>query len=571
MSERPHRPRWLEWLVAVQGVTDPAEARLAGIFNVALLSTLLLVGGSFAVLVAMSGPVTLSPSLILVVFLMGVALAALVGLLWFNKRGYYRRIAGWYIGVFYTLILISNIMYDGFQASTWVFLVWILTLAAFFLPTRTVGWMLFGGLALWVLLFMGETAGFYHPWLTSKPEESSITIRAFTLLVTAATVPMVMIGVQHLREIMARWQTTVRELEVYRRTLEQQVAARTEEARQHASDFQAVAELGQIIISSRELKPMLQQAVQFIADRLGFYQVGVFLLDETRQWVVLEAASSQGGQEMLAHHLQLRVGQQGIIGHVAESRRAYITADVTSDPYYLTLVELPHTRSEAALPLIYQGELVGVLDVQSRKPAAFTEAAIRVLQVLADNLAVAIQNVSHAEEIERTLDRLTRYQEEEVVRLWQKTLRRHVGRLGYFYDRAQVSLLPADTPLLAAVPAGVDRPVTLTMPEGAQRLVVPLRVRERTVGRFVFEAERPWTPEELGVVEAVVAQLGLALENAQLLEESRQRAVFERTASEVTANIRREVEIEAVLERALAELGKALGAERAIARLSITE
>jgi GAF domain-containing protein len=274
---------------------------------------------------------------------------------------------------------------------------------------------------------------------------------------------------------------------------------------------------------------------------------------------------------MLEHHLQLRVGQQGIIGHVAESRRAYITADVTSDPYYLTLVELPHTRSEATLPLIYQGELVGVLDVQSRKPAAFTEEAIRVLQVLADNLAVAIQNVSHAEEIERTLDRLTRYQEEEVLRLWQKTLRRHVGRLGYFYDRAQVSLLPADTPLLAAVPAGVDRPVTLTTPEGAQRLVVPLRVRERTVGRFVFEAERPWTPEELGVVEAVVAQLGLALENAQLLEESRQRAVFERTASEVTANIRREVEIEAVLERALAELGKALGAERAIARLSITE
>lgn len=571
MSERPHRPRWLEWLVAVQGVTDPAEARLAGIFNVALFSTLLLIGGSFAVLVAMSGPVTLSPSLILVGLLMSVALVALGGLLWFNKRGYYRRIAGWYVGVFYALILISNITYDGSQASTWVFLAWILTLAAFFLPTRTVGWMLFGGLALWVLLFMGETAGLYQPWLTSQPEERSITIRAFTLLTIAATVPMVMIGVQHLREIMVRWQTTVRELEVYRRTLEQQVAARTEEARQHANDFQAVAELGQIVISSRELKPMLQQAVQFIADRLGFYQVGIFLLDETRQWVVLEAASSQGGQEMLEHHLQLRVGQQGIIGHVAESRRAYITADVTSDPYYLTLVELPHTRSEATLPLIYQGELVGVLDVQSRKPAAFTEEAIRVLQVLADNLAVAIQNVSHAEEIERTLDRLTRYQEEEVLRLWQKTLRRHVGRLGYFYDRAQVSLLPADTPLLAAVPAGVDRPVTLTTSEGAQRLVVPLRVRERTVGRFVFEAERPWTPEELGVVEAVVAQLGLALENAQLLEESRQRAVFERTASEVTANIRREVEIEAVLERALAELGKALGAERAIARLSITE
>lgn len=571
MSERPHRPRWLEWLVTVRNMTDPAEARLAGIFNVALFSTLLLIGGGFAVLVAMSRPVTFTPSLILAGGLASVALAVVVGLLWFSKRGYYRRVAGWYVAVFYTLILISNITYDGSKAPTWVFLVWILTLAAFFLPTRTVGWMLFGGLVLWGLLFTAETAGLYQPWLISQPEESSISTRVFTWLVIAATVPMVMIGVQYLRETMASWQTTVRELEVYRLTLEQQVAARTEEAHQHANDFQAVAELGQIIISSRELNPMLQRAVQFIADRLGFYQVGVFLLDETRQWVVLEAASSQGGQEMLEHHLQLRVGQQGIIGHVAERRRAYITADVANDPYYLTLVELPHTRSEAALPLIYQGELVGVLDVQSRKPAAFTEETVRVLEVLADNLAVAIQNVSHAEEIEKTLERLTRYQEEEVLRLWQKTLRRHVGRLGYFYDRAQVSLLSADTPLLAAVPAEVDQPVTLTTPEGTQRLVVPLRVRERTVGRFVFEAERPWTPDELGVVEAVVAQLGLALENAQLLEESRQRAVFERTTSEVTANIRKEVEIEAVLERALAELGKALGAERAIARLSITE
>ncbi len=141
-----------------------------------------------------------------------------------------------------------------------------------------------------------------------------------------------------------------------------------------------------------EVEPLLEQAVNLITDTFGFYHAGIFLVDETGEWGVLKAASSAGGRRMLARGHRLRRGAGSIVGWVMEHRRPRIAEDVDEDAMHLANPDLPATRSEMAVPLIVAGELIGVLDVQSTEEDAFDQDDIRVLQELAEQLAISIMN-----------------------------------------------------------------------------------------------------------------------------------------------------------------------------------
>ncbi|MEA3396121.1 MAG: GAF domain-containing protein, partial [Chloroflexota bacterium] len=98
--------------------------------------------------------------------------------------------------------------------------------------------------------------------------------------------------------------------------------------------------------------------------------------------------------------------------------------------------------------------------------------------------------------------------------------------------------------------------------EGQYLLLAPLRVQQRTLGALSFRAARPWTEEEQRLVASVVTQLGLALENARLLEDTRLSAQQEKARSEIVGRVRSSMQVDTVLRSATEELGRALGVER---------
>ena len=71
----------------------------------------------------------------------------------------------------------------------------------------------------------------------------------------------------------------------------------------------------------------------------------------------------------------------------------YVANQVESDPYYLPNPLLPHARSELGIPLKIGDEVIGALDVIHNQPFAFSEDDISVLHILADQIAIAVQNV----------------------------------------------------------------------------------------------------------------------------------------------------------------------------------
>ena len=140
------------------------------------------------------------------------------------------------------------------------------------------------------------------------------------------------------------------------------------------------------------LGELLPHVVQLVREMFGYHTVGVFLVDDDSEEAVLQALDSSDDM-VPVRGTQLRVGEQGIVGHVAGTGLPWIAADVSKDQFYTTLsIPSPETRSELAMP-IKQGDIVvGVLDVHSAQLDAFDDTDMLIAQTIANQLAVAIEN-----------------------------------------------------------------------------------------------------------------------------------------------------------------------------------
>jgi len=181
-----------------------------------------------------------------------------------------------------------------------------------------------------------------------------------------------------------------------------------QETKRRAVQLQTSSDVGRVATSILDQETMLSQAVELIRDRFGFYHVQIFLIDEAKQFAVLYKSTGKVGQRLLALGHKLAIGSQSVIGQVTHQRRSIVVRDTDSaDANPLRRNEfLPETRAELAIPLQVGDNLIGALDVQSTSPQAFTTEDIAVLETLAAQLAVAIQNARAFREQQETAERL---------------------------------------------------------------------------------------------------------------------------------------------------------------------
>lgn len=168
---------------------------------------------------------------------------------------------------------------------------------------------------------------------------------------------------------------------------------RDEESLRRRNEYlSATAEIGQLVTSTLDMATLLSRTVNLVRDRFGFYHAGIFVTEETGFRAVLQAATGEAGAEMLRQKHSLQVGSKSIVGEVTESGRAVVVNDTASSAQHKFNPLLPETRAEAALPLRVGTRVIGALDIQSTSPNAFSEDDISVLQTLADQVAIAIDN-----------------------------------------------------------------------------------------------------------------------------------------------------------------------------------
>ena len=305
--------------------------------------------------------------------------------------------------------------------------------------------------------------------------------------------------------------------------LERQVEERTVALVKRGRQLEGVALISREATQVREASLLLEQTVEAITEQLGYYHAGIFLLDDERTWAILRAASSPGGRRMLARGHRLRVGQQGIVGDVALRGRPRIALDVGKDAVWFNTPELPETHSEIALPLVDRNQqVVGVLDVQSRERSAFGEEDVEVLQLLADQISVALQNARLLAQTRSALSELETLQREQRRRGWARVVNR-MRPQAYEYDRVDVHPvlpMPAPNDLVYGTSAH-----ELIVDGGRPYLMEPMRYRDETLAVLALsDPNRVWTEEEMELVKNVSDQVAIALENARLFEETQRTA-----------------------------------------------
>ncbi|NDJ55383.1 MAG: GAF domain-containing protein [Chloroflexi bacterium] len=158
------------------------------------------------------------------------------------------------------------------------------------------------------------------------------------------------------------------------------------------SHLLASSEVSRVATQIHDTTKLITKCVDLIRIHFGFYYAAIFLISDDGHEAVLEAATGDAGQKLLEQGHSLEVGSVSMVGWVTANNAARIALDVGEETVRFDNPMLPKTRSEMALPLRVRGEVVGALDVQSTSVNAFSEEDIQTIQMMADQVAIAIDN-----------------------------------------------------------------------------------------------------------------------------------------------------------------------------------
>ncbi len=327
------------------------------------------------------------------------------------------------------------------------------------------------------------------------------------------------------------------ELENQKASLEDRVVERT-------LQLKAVNEVGRTASSVLDPDELINQVVNLITDQFGFYYTALFLVDSTRRWAELKSATGEAGRVLKENKHRLEVGGKSMVGTAISTRSPRVALDVGTEPTRFENPLLPYTRSEIALPLLVGARILGALDVQSTQEGAFGRQEIDMLQSMANQVSVALENASLFQQVQQNLDEIRSIQRQRTLQSWKQVgnteeLRYEVGdKESYKTDN---------------------------------ELEVSLAIRDGVIGEIKLDSDNEWTPEQRNLIETVAAQASLALENARLLEESQSTATSERLIAEISGKIWSSTTMEGILRTAVQELGRALDVSEAAIELNMED
>jgi GAF domain-containing protein len=338
------------------------------------------------------------------------------------------------------------------------------------------------------------------------------------------------------------------------------------------------------VASRLALSEVLSNAVEEIrANYPDIYHAQIFLVDEAEQEARLAASTGEIGKFLMQRRHSLNVGSLSVIGHVTLTGESVIARADDPNSIHQRNEALPETSAEAAFPLRIGAKVIGALDLQSRVATAFREDDMPSFQLLADHIAVAIDNARLFEETEERLRENQHLVEQarsavrEVERLnrqltgraWAEYLHGKGEQLNRSVDFTDNTVRPEDTWTPTMQEAVQYNYVAQSQQGDAQVIAIPIRVRGQVIGAIEFELDKESSlaPEDLALIQEVGERFGLAAENMRLFERSQRIAQREALVNEIGVRLQASNNIEATLAEAARSLKQTLRADKVAIRL----
>ena len=342
------------------------------------------------------------------------------------------------------------------------------------------------------------------------------------------------------------------------------------------SEFEIISQVTRASTSVKDYQDLLPRTAELIHQRFGFYHVGIFLLDPSREYAILQAVNKEGRKQLLDQGHKVIVDPfGGAVGLVGATGIPRIVANPEEPDENRMNSDYPDSRSELTLP-IKMGEItIGVIDMHSQDADAFNKSHVELFSILADQLAIAIQNTSLYREAQIALAESQAIYGAVAKQAWKKSTQ-SAPLLGYRFSGANTMKLTEPIRSAEARAAMKSGEVVInagSRTRGDTTMAVPLKLRGETIGviNIQMPGELQVTNDEADIVRAAADRIAIALENSSLMEDSQRRANQERVISEISSKLGASVRTESILKTAAKELNQFLEGAEILIKLKTDE
>jgi len=338
-------------------------------------------------------------------------------------------------------------------------------------------------------------------------------------------------------EVTMHFNRMVAGLEELQVNLEKQVEERTRLLK--ASN--EIAKVSSSILNPDEL---LAKVIHLFTEQFNYYYAAIYLLDPGEKWAELKEATGDAGKVLKQNRHRLEITGKNIVAIAIREKAPRIVQNTSDDKQRIENPLLPYTRSEVALPLIAGDRVLGALNVQSSKTSDFGLETIETMQNMAGQVAITLENASLFQEAQLRINEMRVIQQQYLVEGW--------GSLSMRKDEMEYGIGESNE-------------------ANTQKFTTSISLREQIIGQIELEGTGDWTNDQKNLIDAVATQAAIALENARLVNESRQIATRERMIAEINSKIWASTTIDGVLQTAIKELGRRLDASSATIQLKVDE
>ena len=333
------------------------------------------------------------------------------------------------------------------------------------------------------------------------------------------------------------------------------------------AQFQVLPQLAREIAAARELDVLLERVADLVRERFDAYHIGIFLADESGRAATLRAASGEASDTLVSRDERWALAGAGQhetpLIRVIRSGQSYtrVGQGETGAVYGFSPLLSP-AGSEVILPLRLGSRAIGGLMVLGVEATPFGETAHAILQTVADQLAVAVENARLLQQMTSAMEELERTSGQYTEEAWRSMASDAAQTVGYRYRRQG-----AEAIVEATRAADVAEDVVEISEEGGL-LEVPIMVRDRAIGKLHLRfPESQVASNAKPLVQEVATRLALTLESARLYQNTQRRAMREQVTREITDNIRAASSVEEAMRRAVREIARVLNASEMVARL----
>lgn len=214
-----------------------------------------------------------------------------------------------------------------------------------------------------------------------------------------------------LNQALERIQIAFNQLAELNAGLEERVVERTKA-------LETTTEVSRRLSNILNQRKLVIEVVEQVREAFGYYHVHIYLYGEDENDLLMTGGTGDAGAAMLANKHKVQKGR-GLVGRAAEKNEPVLVPDTTQDPDWLPNPLLPETKSEVAIPISIGDQVLGVLDVQHNISSGLSQDDVDSLQSIANQVAIALQNIHQYEETQQTAAQLSEALDMAKLAYWE--------------------------------------------------------------------------------------------------------------------------------------------------------